>query len=224
LPQIEVRDVSKIYKVEDLKINAVDAVSFNIEKGEYISIIGHSGSGKSTLLSMIGGVLRMSSGRIHFNGTDIYGLEEDGLSEYRAEKIGYIFQFATLLPVLTVRENLLLATIFKTARPNNIEKKIEDLLWMVGLRYKINAYPSQLSGGQQRRVAIARALINDPEVILADEPTGDLDEHTEKETMELLKRINRDQGITFILVTHNLSLARNAKRWLKMSNGRLHEI
>ncbi|MEW6601790.1 MAG: ABC transporter ATP-binding protein [Nitrospirota bacterium] len=221
---IEVNDASKIYKVGDLIIKAVDSVSFNIDKGEFVSIIGHSGSGKSTLLSIIGGILSVTSGNVYFNGRDIYNLDEHALSQYRAEKIGYIFQFASLLPVLTVRENLLLPTIFKAGTNGNVEQKIEKYLWMVGLQYKINAYPSQLSGGQQRRVAIARALMNDPEVILADEPTGDLDEITEKETMDLLKRINRDSGITFILVTHNLDLARNAGKWLKMDNGRLKEI
>lgn len=222
--QIEIRDVSKIYRVGDMVIKAVDGVSFNVEKGEFVSIIGHSGSGKSTLLSIIGGILGVSTGNVYFNGTDIYSLDEKSLSGYRAEKIGYIFQFASLLPVLTVRENLLLPTIFRAGTNGNIEKNIEDYLWLVGLQYKINSYPSQLSGGQQRRVAIARALMNDPEVILADEPTGDLDEDTERETMDLLKRVNKERGITFILVTHNLDLARNAGKWLKMDNGRLKEI
>lgn len=222
--QIEIRDVSKIYRVGDMVIKAVDGVSFNVEKGEFVSIIGHSGSGKSTLLSIIGGILGVSTGNVYFNGTDIYSLDEKSLSGYRADKIGYIFQFASLLPVLTVRENLLLPTIFRAGTNGNIEKNIEDYLWLVGLQYKINSYPSQLSGGQQRRVAIARALMNDPEVILADEPTGDLDEDTERETMDLLKRVNKERGITFILVTHNLDFARNAGKWLKMDNGRLKEI
>ncbi len=143
---------------------------------------------------------------------------------YRAEKVGYIFQFVSLLPVLTARENLLLPTIFRTEKTANDKKRTEEYMDMVGLGDKIDAYPSQLSGGQQRRVAIARALMNDPEVILADEPTGDLDEETEKEIMEFFKRINREKGITFILVTHNSELIKSVTRRLKMTQGQLYEI
>jgi putative ABC transport system ATP-binding protein/lipoprotein-releasing system ATP-binding protein len=224
LAQIVILDISKVYRIGDTVIKAVDSVSLSVEKGEFISFTGHSGSGKTTLLSILGGILRLSSGRVLFDGIDIYGLEENGLSEYRAERVGYIFQFVSLLPVLTARENLLLPTIFRASKPHNEQKKSEEYLDMVGLGDKINAYPSQLSGGQQRRVAIARALMNDPEVILADEPTGDLDEETEKEIMDLLKRINKEKGITLVLVTHNTELAGDATRRLEMSQGRLYEV
>jgi len=224
LSQIELYSVSKIYTLEDIEIRAVEEVSLKIEKGEFISIVGHSGSGKTTLLSIIGGILHPTSGTVLFEGTDIYSLNEDALSEYRAEKIGYIFQFASLLPVLTAKENLLLPTIFSKDKRANSEKKAEEYLDMVGLKEKINAYPSQLSGGQQRRIAIARALMNDPEVILADEPTGDLDEETEAEVMDFLKRINRERGITFILVTHSSELAKDATRRIRMTQGKIIEM
>jgi ABC-type lipoprotein export system ATPase subunit len=225
VPQIEVRDTSKIYRVGDTVIRAVDRVSLTVERGEFVSIIGHSGSGKTTLLSMIGGILKNSEGEVLYNGTDIYHLSEDDLSQYRAKKVGYIFQFASLLPVLTAKENLLLPTIFcRNGSTPGGEKKAKEYLDLVGLKDKIDAYPSQLSGGQQRRVAIARSLMNEPELILGDEPTGDLDEQTEQEIMDLLGRMNRQSGVTVILVTHNSELARTASKQLKMSNGRLQEI
>ena len=222
--QIEVRDTSKIYRVGDDVIRAVDRVSLQVERGEFVSIIGHSGSGKTTLLSMIGGILRNSEGEVLYNGTDIYRLREDELSRYRAKKVGYIFQFASLLPVLTAKENLLLPTIFSKNGSKPGGKKAEEYLDMVGLKDKIHAYPSQLSGGQQRRVAIARSMMNDPELILGDEPTGDLDEETELQIMDLLGRVNRQSSVTIIFVTHNSELARTASKQLRMSNGRLHEI
>ncbi len=222
--QIELKDVSKVYTLGDTVINAVEDVSLGIEKGEFISIIGHSGSGKTSLLSIIGGILSPSSGRLLFGGADIYGLNETGLAAYRADSVGYIFQFASLMPVLTAKENLLLPTIFSSRRPSNSGKKAEEYLDMVGLKDKINAYPAQLSGGQQRRIAIARALMNDPEIILADEPTGDLDEETEADVMDFLKRINSEKGITFILVTHSSELARGATRKIRMTQGRVEEI
>lgn len=222
--QIELQDVSKVYTVGEDVIRAVDAVSLVIEKGEFVSITGHSGSGKTTLLSLIGGILKPSSGKVLFYGTDVYSLDEDRLSEYRAERIGYIFQFASLLPVLTAEENLLLPTTFKKDKPSDIRGMAVEYLSMVGIEDKINFYPSQLSGGQQRRVAIARALMNDPEVILADEPTGDLDEDTEAEVMEFFKEINIKKGITVILVTHSSELAKVAGKRLKMTGGRLYGI
>ncbi|MBI5409434.1 MAG: ABC transporter ATP-binding protein [Nitrospirae bacterium] len=224
MTHLEIKELSKVYFIEDKGIKAVDRVSLRIDKGDFISIIGHSGSGKTTLLSIIGGILRPSSGNILFNGDDVYRFDENRLSEYRADRIGYIFQFASLLPVLTVRENLLLPTIFSTNGVHNKEKVLDEYLGMVGLGDKKNAYPSQLSGGQQRRVAIARALMNDPEIILGDEPTGDLDEETEQDIMDLLKKINLERNITLILVTHDTGLAKDAARRLRMDHGKMEEI
>lgn len=228
MAQIGIVTLTKTYTVGKDTIKALDDVSLKIDKGEFLSIVGHSGSGKTTLLSIIGGILMPTSGRIIFEGADIYSLNGDRLSEYRAEKVGFIFQFTSLLPVLTVKENLLLPVLFnsrtKTDKDDEAEKRALDLLEMVGLRDKIDSYPSQLSGGQQRRVAIARAFINDPEVILADEPTGDLDEETETEIMTLFKRMHEEKGITFLLVTHSSDLARHARRRLRMHDGKLLEI
>lgn len=224
MEHLTIEHVTKIYRVGDNVIRAVDDVSLNISKGEFVSIIGHSGSGKTTLLSIIGGILKSSSGKVWYRGTDIYDLEEHELSLYRANSVGYIFQFASLLPVLTAKENLLLPTIFARNGTSSREKKAEDYLEMVGLKDKIDAYPSQLSGGQQRRVAIARALMNDPDIILADEPTGDLDEDTELDIMDLIEQTNAQRNVTVILVTHNSALAHKATTKLKMTNGRLYHI
>lgn len=218
MTQITVKNVTKTYLVDSEMIPAVNDVSIEIEKGEFFSIVGHSGSGKTTLLSMIGGIVKPTSGTVMYEGNDIYSLDSNSLSEYRCEKIGFIFQFASLFQNLTARENVMLPIVFKTGGNNvdDIREKAVGLLNRVGLADKLNAYPSQLSGGQQRRVAIARAFINDPELILADEPTGDLDEETESEMMRFFKRMNEERGITFLLVTHNTELARQTKRQLKM--------
>jgi putative ABC transport system ATP-binding protein/lipoprotein-releasing system ATP-binding protein len=224
LGHIELVDVTKTYVLDEAVIHAVNGVSLSIDKGEFISIVGHSGSGKTSLLSIIGGILEPTSGKLVFDGKDIYGLDENGISAYRADRMGYIFQFASLLPVLTAKENMLLPTIFSSEKSLDREKRAEQYLELVGLKDKANAYPSQLSGGQQRRIAIARALMNDPEVILADEPTGDLDEETEAEVMSFLKRVNTERGITFVLVTHSSELAREASRKIRMTNGKVEEV
>jgi len=222
VPQIIVENITKSYLVDNASIDAVRSVSLRIDAGEFISIVGHSGSGKTTLLSMIGGITRPSSGKILFDGEDIHALASDRVSEYRSEKIGFMFQFASLLPILTVKENLLLPTVFRPrAAGQEAAAKAEELLRMVGLTDKINVYPAQLSGGQQRRVAIARAFMNDPALVLADEPTGDLDEETEGDMMRFFKTMNEAKGITFIMVTHNTDLARQTKRQLRMNQGNL---
>ena len=222
--QIILENVVKSYTIGDQSISAVNHVSMEIDKGEFISIVGHSGSGKTTLLSIIGGIVQPSSGRILCNGTDIYSLDSDGLSEYRSRNIGFMFQFASLLPILSAKENLLLPGLFKSGNRSVGAKKAEEYLEIVGLKDKIDAYPSQLSGGQQRRVAIARAFMNDPEIILADEPTGDLDEETEAEIMLLFRKLNEEKKITFIFITHNLELAKQAQKQIRMANGSIQEI
>lgn len=225
MAQIVLERIRKSYPLGGATVVAVEEVSLSIEKGQWISIIGHSGSGKTTLLSILGGILGPTSGKLLVDGADIFGLSEVGLSRYRAEKVGYVFQFASLLPVLTARENLLLPNIFRGGGNGRVdEKKAVSLLGMVGLADKANAYPTQLSGGQQRRVAIARSLMNDPEVILADEPTGDLDEETEAEVMKFFKQVNRERGITFVLVTHSTELAAGADRRFRMTHGRVEEL
>ncbi len=224
MAQIEIINLSQTYAIGGNIIKAVDNVSLKIERGEFLSIVGHSGSGKTTLLSIIGGILAPSSGSVFFEGNNINKFNKDTLAEYRARRIGFIFQFASLLPVLTAKENLYLPELFDPEKRIVSEEKAVEYLNMVGLKDHVDAYPSQLSGGQQRRVAIARAFMNDPEIILADEPTGDLDEETEAEMLRLFKKTNEEKGITFIIVTHNTDLAKQTKRQLRMSSGSIYEL
>ena len=225
MAQIVVQNVTKIYPVGGLSIDAVKDASLSVERGDFISIVGHSGSGKTTLLSIIGGITNPSSGDILFENMNIASLESDRLSEYRSRKIGFMFQFASLLPMLTVRENLLLPTVFSGTGGlrERAGSKADDLIRRVGLADKINAYPAQLSGGQQRRVAIARAFMNAPSLILADEPTGDLDEETERDMMSFFRNMNKESGTTFIMVTHNTDLAKQASRRFRMHQGSIIE-
>jgi putative ABC transport system ATP-binding protein/lipoprotein-releasing system ATP-binding protein len=226
LPHLVVEKVTKTFAVNGALLRAVDGVSFEIERGQFASIIGHSGSGKTTLLSMVGGLSRPSSGRVLFDGEDVYSKDSDELSDYRCEQIGFVFQFASLLPALTARENLLLPGGFRSRRPraDEVEEKALELLTLVGLRDKADAFPSQLSGGQQRRVAIARAFMNDPALILADEPTGDLDEETEAEVMGVFRTMSERSRSTFLMVTHDTALARQAGRRLQMHRGSMREL
>lgn len=224
MTQIEVSGLSKIFSIGEQDITAVDKVSLIIEKGEFVSIVGHSGSGKTTLISIIGGIMKPTSGTVLFDGQDICSLDDDNLSSYRNENIGFMFQFASLLPMLTSTENVLLPGLFSKKKNMNAVKKAEEYLSLVGIGDKAAAYPSQLSGGQQRRVAIARALMYDPPVILADEPTGDLDEETEADIMELFRKLNREKMMTFIIITHNSELAGLASRRLRMTRGIVTEV
>lgn len=226
VPQIVVQDLTKTYRIENALFDAVKDASFNVGRGEFVSIIGHSGSGKTTLLSILGGIARPTTGKVVFEGADIYSLDSDGLSGYRCEKVGFIFQFASLLPMLTAVENLLLPVAFHPRKltDNGAEERACELLRMVGLGDKVRAYPSQLSGGQQRRVAIARAFMNAPELILADEPTGDLDEETEAEMMSFFTEMNEKSKTTFLMVTHNTELAKKTRRRMRMHNGIIEEL
>lgn len=221
---LQIENLTKTYLVDQSSFVGVDNISLTINKGEFLSIVGHSGSGKTTLVSLIGGILKPTSGRVLLDGTDICTLDDNKLSEYRANRIGFMFQFASLLPILTAKENVLLPRIFNPDKNVGDEKAALDLLEMVGIGEKKDSYPSQLSGGQQRRVAIARALLSKPDIILADEPTGDLDEDTEAEIMDLFEEINQKQGVTIILITHNLELAGRAHKKFRMSKGQLVDI
>ena len=223
MSHVIIENLSKDYQVDSQMIPAVSGASAVIERGRFATIVGHSGSGKTTLLSLVGGMVRPTAGRVLFNGTDIYQWDSDRLSEYRCEKIGFMFQSASLLPILTAKENLLLPVAFRStpAADGGHEQRAENLLRSVGLGDKINSYPAQLSGGQQRRVAIARAFMNGPELILADEPTGDLDEDTEEEMMQFFLRMNAEQKTTFLIVTHNTELASRASLRFRMDTGKL---
>ena len=224
MPLIEIQNLTKTYVVDDTSFVGVDDISLSIDRGDFLSIVGHSGSGKTTLISIIGGILRPTSGQVLLDGVDICSLGDNALSEYRSKRIGFMFQFASLLHILTAKENVLLPGIFSPDRVLTDEKKAESFLELVGIGEKKDVYPSQLSGGQQRRVAIARSLINEPDIILADEPTGDLDEETEAEIMTLFREINEQKGVTILLITHNMELAGQAKKHHRMSLGKLAEI
>jgi putative ABC transport system ATP-binding protein/lipoprotein-releasing system ATP-binding protein len=224
---IALRNLVKSYIVDGRPFKAVDSANFECKKGDYVSVIGHSGSGKSTLLSLIGGLTRPNAGDIVIDGTNILSLDDDALSEFRSRKLNFIFQFASLIPTLTALENVMLPVSLSSRRDRSnetVKKEAVGLLATVGLADKANAYPAQLSGGQQRRVAIVRSFINNPDIILADEPTGDLDDETEGEMIKIFKRMNREKGITFIVVTHSSSIANEARRVFRMHNGRLEEV
>lgn len=218
---ITLEKITKTYHTLEGDINALSDINLQIKQGEYISIIGHSGSGKTTLLNIIGGILRPTKGNIFINNINIWELSERDISFFRNRQIGFIFQFSSLIPTLTAIENILLPASFYKISGNDIKNRAEGLLSMVNMQDKAHMYPKQLSGGQQRRVAIARALINSPEIILADEPTGDLDETTESWVMQIFKRLNEQQGTTIIMVTHNSGLAAQASKTLKMHNGKI---
>ncbi len=218
-------DVTKTFGRNGATVTAVQGASLEVRPGEFLAITGHSGSGKTTLLSMLGGLARPSSGRVLFDGDDLYGRDGDALAAYRCEHVGFVFQFASLLGALTVRENLLLPARFRPAgrRSGGVEARALELLEVVGLRDRADAFPAELSGGQQRRVAIARAFVNEPELVLADEPTGDLDEETEAEVMGLFRAMNARSGTAVVLVTHDAELAARAPRRARMHRGVLRE-
>ena len=219
---IEIKNLTKNYSIDGQIFKAVDNVSFSAQTGEMVSIIGHSGSGKTTLLSLIGGLTRPDAGEVLIDDINIWSMDDSALSAFRNKKISFIYQFASLIPTLTALENIMLPTAFGEYT-DDMQAYAEELINLVGLREKSNAYPSHLSGGQQRRIAIARAFINRPEIILADEPTGDLDEETEAEIIRLFQDMNEKKKITFLIVTHNKEIASKTKRQLSMSNGVLSE-
>ncbi len=218
---IELRELSKTYNVSGRIIKAVLPVTLSIKQGEFVSIVGHSGSGKSTLLSLIGGIARPDAGTVSIDGVNIRDYDESKLSRLRNEKFGFVYQFASLIPTLTAAENVLLPSVFGKKKSHEDAAR---LLELVGLGDKADRYPSELSGGEQQRVAIARAFINSPEIILADEPTGDLDEETEAEIMSFFEQINKEKKVTMIMVTHSSELAVRAPRRLRMKNGVIEEL
>ncbi|MDF1577282.1 MAG: ABC transporter ATP-binding protein [Desulfurivibrionaceae bacterium] len=224
---IECKDLVKKYRLEDRELQAVDHVSFSVAEGDFVAILGHSGSGKTTLLSMIGGLARPDQGNVYINGVDCWRQSELKLAGMRNQLIGFIFQFGSLIPTMTAIENVLLPLSFADpgSDPSAKIPLARELLDQVGLADKENSFPAQLSGGQQRRVAIARAFINRPGIILADEPTGDLDEDTEGEILEIFRQYNTEKKTTFLVVTHNskLVLTQNNPRTFLMKDGQFSE-
>jgi putative ABC transport system ATP-binding protein/lipoprotein-releasing system ATP-binding protein len=217
---ITVKHLHKYYQVGGERFAAAEDINLTIDKAEMVSIVGHSGSGKTTLLSLIGGLTRPDSGEVEIDAVNLWSMDDNQLSGFRNQKISFIYQFASLIPTLTVYENIILPTAFGKYSTDTADRA-QSLLERVGLAKQSRYYPAQLSGGQQRRVAIARAFINQPAVLLADEPTGDLDEATENEIMELFADMNRQENITFVIVTHSSEIAGRAGRSLMMKDGRI---
>ena len=217
---LSARGLRKDYVTERGEVAAVDGIDLEIAAGRYAAIIGRSGSGKSSLMAMIGGLSRPSHGEVRVDGTDIWSLSENGLAAFRNKRIGYVFQFASLLPTLRLVDNVALpAMLGGGGRSSATYSRAAGLLGQMGLGDHLDAYPSEVSAGEQRRAVIARALINEPALILADEPTSDLDEQTEIEIMDELLAVNRERGTTLILVTHNLALARQAEQIVHIAHG-----
>ena len=221
---LELRNVSKYYEAGESIVKALDNVSIEIKKGDFVAIMGPSGSGKSTMMSLVGSLDLATKGSIFLDGYDIEHLEESELANLRGKKIGFIFQNFNLIPTLTAKENVMLPMIFQNVSEDERKKRAEELLALVGLAHRMNYYPNQLSGGQQQRVAIARALANDPEIILADEPTGNLDTKAGEKVMSFLEKLNKE-GKTIILVTHEPNIAKKyAKRIYHLKDGVIEKI
>lgn len=216
---IETREITKIYKIGDIAVNALNSVSLLIEKGEFAAIMGPSGSGKSTFMNILGCLDKPTSGRYLLEGADVSGLKKDDLSTIRNKNIGFVFQGFNLLPRTSAIENVELPMLYNSFSANERSQRAEAALKQVGLSGRENHHPNQLSGGQQQRVAIARALVNNASIILADEPTGNLDTKTSAEIMELFTKLNTESNITIILVTHEHDIAAYSRRIIKFLDG-----
>lgn len=218
---LKVEHLTKIYGKGDTKVTALNDVSFSVQKGEFVAIVGASGSGKSTLLHLIGGVDRPTSGKVYIEGNDIYKFDEEKLAIFRRRQVGLIYQFYNLIPILDVEENITLPMDLDNRKVD--KASLKELIDSLGLSDRKHHLPNELSGGQQQRTSIGRALITNPSIILADEPTGNLDSKSSDEIVELLKKSNRDYKQTIVMITHNLEIASIADRILKLEDGRLIE-
>ena len=216
---MQIQHLSKVYGQGENQVRAVDDISFTVEKGEFLAIIGPSGSGKSTLLHILGGVDRPTSGKVFVDGQDVYAQNEDQLAIFRRRQVGLIYQFYNLIPVLNVVENMTLPVLMDGRQVN--QERLEELLDVLGLRGREKHLPNQLSGGQQQRVSIGRALMNAPAVVLADEPTGNLDSKNSQEIVELLKMSNKKYGQTLVITTHDENIALQAHRVIAIEDGRI---
>ena len=221
---IQLRNVSKVYHLEEVEVQALRNVSLTIEKGEYAALMGASGSGKSTLMNTLGCLDRPTSGSYLLDGEEVVEMSLDARARLRNRKIGFVFQNFNLLARTSARENVELPLLYNhTISGRQRHRRAEELLQRVGLGDRMEHHPGQLSGGQQQRVAIARALVNDPEILMADEPTGNLDSHTSVEVIEILRKLNEESGLTIVLVTHDRDIARHAKRTVVLRDGEVVE-
>lgn len=216
---LEVKNLSKTYGKGDTQVNALNNVSFSVEQGEFVAIVGPSGSGKSTLLHILGGVDTATSGQVIIGDTDISKLDETALAIFRRRQIGLVYQFYNLIPILTVEENLTLPLLLDGRKPDR--KQIDSLVKQLGLEHRLTHLPNQLSGGQQQRVSIGRALVNNPALMLADEPTGNLDRQNSKEIVSLLRRFNKESRQTVIIITHDEKIALSADRVISIEDGKI---
>ncbi len=218
---LKVENLTKIYGKDSTKVIALDNVSFSVEKGEFVAIVGASGSGKSTLLHLIGGVDRPTSGKVFIDGKDIFALNDDKLAIFRRRQVGLIYQFYNLIPILNVEENITLPLSLDNRQVDT--ERIDEMLKLLGLEKRRNHLPNELSGGQQQRTSIGRALITNPTIILADEPTGNLDSKSSDEIVALLKKSNKELKQTIIMITHNMEIAKIADRIIKIEDGKIVE-
>lgn len=216
---LKVDDLTKIYGKGEAKVIALDHMSFSVEKGEFLAIVGSSGSGKSTLLHLIGGVDRPTSGKVYIDGTDIFKLNDDKLAIFRRRQVGLVYQFYNLIPILNVEENITLPMSLDNREVS--KDNLNELLKLLNLENRRYHLPNQLSGGQQQRTSIGRAVIANPSLILADEPTGNLDSKAGREILKLLKKLNKELKCTVIMITHDLELAKQADRIIKIEDGKI---
>ena len=218
---VKVENLNKIYGTNENKVIALDDINFSIDKGDFVVILGASGSGKSTLLHLLGGVDRPTKGKVFIDGKNIYEMNDDKLAIFRRRQVGLIYQFYNLIPILNVEENITLPLELDNREVD--KKTLKELLELLGLEHRSKHLPNELSGGQQQRVSIGRALITNPAIILADEPTGNLDSKSSDEIVALLKKSNKDYNQTIIMITHNMEIAKEADRIIKIEDGRIVE-
>ncbi|MCI5835321.1 MAG: ABC transporter ATP-binding protein [Firmicutes bacterium] len=216
---LKVENLSKNYGKGNTLVKALDKVSFSVEKGEFVAIVGSSGSGKSTLLHILGGVDRPTSGKVYVDGEDVYKLNENNLAIFRRRQVGLIYQFYNLIPILNVKENMTLPILLDNKKPD--EEYLNELIETLNLKSRVNHLPNELSGGQQQRVSIGRALMNRPSILLADEPTGNLDSKASREIIDLLKLSNEKYKQTIIMITHDHNLALSADRIITIEDGKI---
>ena len=216
---LKVENLTKIYGKGTTKVVALDNVSFSVEKGEFVAIVGASGSGKSTLLHLIGGVDRPTSGKVFIDGKDIYEFDDDKLAIFRRRQVGLVYQFYNLIPILNVEENITLPLDLDNRKPN--KEYLNSLIKLLGLESRKHHLPNELSGGQQQRTSIGRALVTNPTIILADEPTGNLDSKSSDEIVELLRKSNKEYKQTIIMITHNMEIAKCADRIIQIEDGKI---
>ncbi len=223
-PIIEVKNVTKIYKVGTERITALDNVSFTINKGDFCCLLGSSGSGKSTLLNLMAGIEKITKGEILIKGKDVCKMGEHQLAKFRQKYLGFVFQSYNLLPALNAIENVALPMVFKEIKAKERTRRAKEMLIAVGLKERMKHKPNQMSGGQQQRVGIARAFVTDPEIVFADEPTGNLDSKTANEIMEIIKKIATERKQTIVMVTHDVNMAKYANKIVHIHDGHIEKI